>query len=273
MRDTKQIDQLPVLYTLPGMEQVHVQRGLVYKRVAGEDLMLDIYFPPNLPSGSRRGAVLLVHGGSQPEHVARIMRSKPYTSWCRLIAASGLIAVLFKHRTDEGYTRLPEAASDVDDLVAYVRRHGAELQIHPEALVLWTASSGPLPGLRTALREAPGYIRGIVVYYGLMSLLNRTYFTYSEDELPLLQAYSPTYLLSQQDPSRLAPLFIARAGRDRAFLNDSLDAFMSAALQRNVPITVYNHPHGEHGFDILTDDARTRAMIKATLAFLHECLE
>jgi acetyl esterase/lipase len=272
MRDTKHIDQLPILYMLPGMERVRVQRGLVYKSIAGEDLTLDVYVPPDLPSGSRRGAVLLVHGGSQPEHVARIMSSKPYTSWCRLLAASGLIAVLFKHRTDESYTRLPEAASDVDDLLTYVRRYSAVLQINPEALALWTASSGPLPGLRTALREAPSSIRGIVVYYGLMSLLNRAYFTYSEEELPLLQDYSPTYHLSRQDPSRIAPLFIARAGRDRVFLNDSLDTFINVALQRNIPLTMYNHPRGEHGFDVLTDDARTRAIIRATLAFLHECL-
>jgi hypothetical protein len=34
-----------------------------------------------------------------------------------------------------------------------------------------------------------------------------------------------------------------------------------------------NHPTGEHGFDILNNDARTRAIIKATLAFLHEQLQ
>jgi hypothetical protein len=33
-----------------------------------------------------------------------------------------------------------------------------------------------------------------------------------------------------------------------------------------------NHPNGMHGFDILNDDARTREIIKATLAFLQEHL-
>lgn len=34
-----------------------------------------------------------------------------------------------------------------------------------------------------------------------------------------------------------------------------------------------NHPNGQHGFDIFNDDARSREIIKATLAFMHEHLD
>jgi hypothetical protein len=34
-----------------------------------------------------------------------------------------------------------------------------------------------------------------------------------------------------------------------------------------------SHPTGEHGFDILNDDERSREIIKATLAFIHEHLK
>lgn len=272
MSDRQQINQLPVLYTLPGMEEVSVERGMTYKTVDGEDLKVDVYYPGGLLPGATRGAVLFVHGGSYPEQVEHINQSRPYISWCQLVAASGLIAVMFKHRTDEGYSKLPEAASDIDDLMAYVRSQSATLHINPGALAIWTASSGPPSGLRTALRDTPAYIRGIVSYYGVMSLLNRTYFTYSEEEVPLLREFSPTYHLSQQDPTKIAPLFLVKAGLDRAFLNESIDEFVTIASQRNIPITFMNHPTGEHSFDILNNDARTRAIIKATLAFLHECL-
>ena len=115
MPDLEQINQMPVLYMLPGMEEVPVRRGLIYKMVDGEDLKLDVYYPVDLLPGATRGAVLFVHGGSQPEHVEYINLSRPYISWSQLIAASGLIAVIFKHRTDEGYSKLPEAAGDVDN--------------------------------------------------------------------------------------------------------------------------------------------------------------
>lgn len=157
--------------------------------------------------------------------------------------------------------------------MTYVRTNSAALHIDPDALAIWTASSGPLSGLRTALRDTPAYLRCMVVYYGGMSLLNRTYLTYSEDEEPMLIAFSPVFHLSQQDPTKVAPLFVAKAGRDRAFLNASLDELVSIASQRNIPITSMNHPSGEHGFDILIDDARTREIIKATLAFLQGQLQ
>src|ERR1043166_8615692 len=114
MPDREQINQMPVLYTLPGMEEVSVRRDMTYKTVEGEALKVDVYYPGDLLPGDTRGAVLFVHGGSQPEHVEHVNQARPHTSWCQLIAASGLIAVMFKHRTDEGYSKLPEAASDVD---------------------------------------------------------------------------------------------------------------------------------------------------------------
>jgi hypothetical protein len=33
-----------------------------------------------------------------------------------------------------------------------------------------------------------------------------------------------------------------------------------------------NHPRGEHGFDVLNDDARSREIIAHTILFLKECL-
>src|SRR5215467_5394572 len=122
------------------MEEGPVRRGMIYKTVDGENLTLDVYYPVGLLPGATRGAVLFDHGGSQPEQVEHISQSRPYCSWSQLIAASGLIAVMFKHRTDEGYSELPEAASDVDDLIAYIRCQSAIL--------------------RTALHDTSPYIRG-----------------------------------------------------------------------------------------------------------------
>lgn len=102
--------------------------------------------------------------------------------------------------------------------------------------------------------------------------MNSKYFHFSADELELVQEYSPVWHLSREDPAKIAPLFIAKAGQDREFLNDSIDEFCAVANARNVPLTFFNHPAGMHGFDILNDDARSREIIKATLAFLHEHL-
>ncbi len=85
MRDSKQIEQMRIVYQLPRMEEVTVRKDIVYKTVDGEDLMLDVYYPLDAHLHVSPPAVIFVHGGSQPEHVERVRESQPYTSWCRLL--------------------------------------------------------------------------------------------------------------------------------------------------------------------------------------------
>ena len=272
MRDIKEIEQRRIVYQLPRMEEVAVRKDMVYKTVEGEDLMLDAYYPLDAQLHVPRPAVIFVHGGSQPEHVERVRESQPYISWCRLVAASGVFAVMFKHRTDEGYSQLAQAGSDVEDLVDYIRHNGASLGIDPEQLGIFSFSGGPIHALRAALRGTPAYIRCIIVYYGGMTLLNPKYFHFGPEEEELLKEFSPVYHLRQEDPAKIPPLFIAKAGLDRAFLNESIDEFLNVANERNIPVTFMNHPTGEHGFDIFNDDARSREIIRATLGFITEHL-
>ncbi|GCE09429.1 alpha/beta hydrolase [Dictyobacter aurantiacus] len=273
MRNLEEINQMRVVYQMPHMEQVRVRKDIVYKTVAAEKLQMDVYYPPEMASQTPHPAVLLVHGGSQATSIKHIKESGPYVSWGQLIAASGLIAVMFKHRTDEGYTRLHDAGSDVDALIHYVRDNSASLGIDAERLGICAFSQGTIHGLPGVLRDTPAYIRCIVAYYGGMGLLNPRYFHFPVEEAELAREFSPVYHLRQVDASRVAPIFIAKAGKDRPFLNEALDEFIGVANERNIPITFMNHPHGEHGFDILNDDARSQEIIKATLAFLAEHLK
>ncbi|QBD74859.1 alpha/beta hydrolase [Ktedonosporobacter rubrisoli] len=268
MREARELDKLHVVYRLPAMKQVLVRKDIIYKTVEGKDLKLDIYYPPNMPPATCRSAVILVHGGAQEAQVEHIREDLQYVSWCRLIAASGLIAVLFQHRSDDNYRRITSVGRDVSDLFAFVQQQGTALGIDPRALGIWCCSSGALYGLSAALRGTQAYIRCLVAYYGGMTLLNHKYFHFSPEEEEIVRVYSPDYLLSCADAAKVAPLFIARAGQDRPFLNEILDEFVMLACRRNVPLTLMNHPTGVHGFDILNNDARTHEIIKATLAFL-----
>lgn len=66
------------------------------------------------------------------------------------------------------------------------------------------------------------------------------------------------------------PMFIGRAGKDFKPINAALEKFIEAALAHNVEIELMNHPSGEHGFDILNDDERSRAIIRRTIDFIRE---
>jgi acetyl esterase/lipase len=66
------------------------------------------------------------------------------------------------------------------------------------------------------------------------------------------------------------PIFVVRAGRDEMpGLNEALDRFAGAALARNLPIALANHPAGVHAFDLYDDGPAARAAIRQTLAFLR----
>ena len=256
-----------LVYQIPGMEQVPVQKDITFKTVERLALKMDVYYPQGMEQGMTCPAVILVSGDPSPQFVERSKDIGIYISYGQLIAASGLVAVTFNHRSLEGYTKLHEVGSDVDDLVSYVRENSQSLGIDADALCIWAFSSGPLYGLRTAMRGAPAYIRCIVSYYGGMSILNKNYFPYTPEEEPMFQEFSPVHYLREMVEG-IAPLFVVKSGIDQPALNESIDEFVQEASTRNIPITFMNHPAGRHGFDILNDDARSREIIRATLEFV-----
>ncbi|HEU0002467.1 MAG TPA: hypothetical protein VFQ36_16295, partial [Ktedonobacteraceae bacterium] len=232
--------QKRIVYQIPGMEQVKVRKDITYKTVDGYVLGMDVYYPPDVLEKATLPAIILVSGELPPEFTLRSKDTGVYVSYGELIAASGLIAVTFNHRSLEGYSKLREVGSDVDDLVAYVREHATPLNIDADRLCIWAFSSGSIYGLRTAMRGAPDYVRCIVAYYGGMSILNKAYFTYAEDEGELIREFSPVTYLREASES-IAPLFIAKAGLDRPWLNESIDECVQEASARNIPITFLNH--------------------------------
>jgi len=261
-----------VVYAIPGMDQARVRQDVVYKATDATELTMDVYYPPDLVVGDARPAVLYLHGDGPPEMLRTIKDAGQYVGWGQLAAASGLIGVTSNHRSTERWTKLPDAASDVADLIAYVRAHAAELQIDANRLCLWACSAGPPVGLSAILHDRPSFVRCIVAYYGVMDLqsLRDTIDPLIPDSV--LHTYSP---LAHLDPgSTLPPLLIARAGLDQDRLNATIDQFVLATLSRNAPVEVFNHPAGHHAFDVRDDDDRSREIIARTLAFMtHHLLD
>ena len=52
-------------------------------------------------------------------------------------------------------------------------------------------------------------------------------------------------------------------------VNASIDRFVAKALERNLTMTVVNHPAGSHGFEHKENDARTREILEMALAFFR----
>jgi dipeptidyl aminopeptidase/acylaminoacyl peptidase len=272
-----------IVYAIPAMEDAVVQKDITYKIADDREKKLDVYYPPDYEGEARLPAVLFVHGDGPPDFLRDAKDWGCYESWGQLVAASGLIAVTFNHRSTEALTRLYEAAGDIDDLISYVRDHAGTLGIDPDILAIWTCSAGSPLGFRAALRNAPPYVRCVVSYYGISDL--RVYYqepadseedTATTDEVKLTLPTFPDEVFEEFSATayihkwsgRTIPLFITRAGLDTPELNASIDRLISTAIANNWDIDVMNHSTGHHGFDILDDNQRSREIIRTTLDFM-----
>ncbi|GCF10109.1 alpha/beta hydrolase family protein [Dictyobacter arantiisoli] len=272
----------PVVYSIPQMDQVHVHKNIAYKNVDGEDLYFDVYYPTDYRRHKPLPAVIFIHGDAPVSILKHIKDHPQYTSWGKLIAASGMIAITANHRSTEGLSNVVGRANDIDDCITYVRDQSTQLHIDANKIGLWTCSAGAFFALRIALYETPDYIRCLSSYYGLTEL--QAYYqalyggvaeendflrpVFTEDDFA---EFSASNLLSLRTTD-IPPLFIARAGSDYPVLNSALDQFVGEALAQNVELTLMNHPTGQHSFDLLDKDARTEEIIEATLEFFQKHL-
>jgi acetyl esterase/lipase len=259
----------PLVYRVPGMDAVTARRGLAYRGAGGP--LLDVYAPPG-PGAGARPVVIFIHGGPLPAGFPL-----PPTDWGvfrgygALAAASGWVGVTFTHRFS-GFDHLEQAGADIAAAIAYVRDHAADLGADGDRICLWAFSGGG-GFLAEALRDPAPYLRCLVAYYPLLDLRPLAAAPGIGDTVATATLRRFSALAAVEEAATLAtPVLVARAGQDNPSLNAQLDAFVAAALAKNAPLDLLNHPAGRHSFDALDDDARTQAIIGHTLAFVREHL-
>jgi acetyl esterase/lipase len=246
----------PIVYQVPGMDDVVVQQNLKYTDVDDPMVRMDVYTPAASPSNERRPIVVLIHGGVPASLPVKDMGA--YRSWGRLIAAHGMVAVTFTHRLRWPLAQIEQAESDVRAAIEYARANAGKFNADEDRICVaaWSAG-GPL--LAVALQEERQYIRCALAIYPLVDL--------EGNEGKNIERFAlATYV---RKPT-FVPFFLARAGRDSfPTLNERLDRLVAAALAANAPLTLMNHPSGVHGFDVENDDERSREIIRAAVAFMR----
>lgn len=265
------LSTVPVVYTMPQMECVVVQKDLIYKTVGEAELKADLYYPPD-GAAAPHPAVIFVHGEGRPDLMERAKEWGQYESWGRLAAASGFVGVTFTHRSVQGLTKLADAALDVQDLIQHVRDHASRLGIDADRICIWTCSAGGPVGLHAALAAGADYVRCIVAYYAFMDLQHLQGWLGEpispEVTSEVLQEYSPLHRM-QANPT-VPPMFVVRAGMDGVpQLNESIDRFVAEAVKRNAQLWFVNAPGAPHAFDIRVPADWSRGIIAQTLAFIQ----
>ncbi|MDQ3063542.1 MAG: alpha/beta hydrolase [Acidobacteriota bacterium] len=263
IREAARKVMMPVVYKVAGIDKVKVVENLKYTATSDPNILMDLYLPPSLSKTEKRPVVIFIHGGAKPEYTPKDWGI--YTSWGRIIAASGLVGVTFTHRLEYPNKSLENAAQDVTDAIKYVRANADKYNIDKDRICLISFSAGG-PMLTLPMRGEMPYVKCVVGFYAFMDVRQSDY--QKNESAETLKTFSAiTYL--EKDAGKLPPMFIARAGRDEVpTINDSIDRFTKEAIAKNITLNFANHPNGIHGFDNQNNDERSREIIREAIEFI-----
>jgi tetratricopeptide (TPR) repeat protein len=240
VRPEHELNSYGVVETIPGMDAVRVVRDVTYKSVAGFALTMDIYYPPGAASPTdARPAIVFVNGVGDPPGGPKLRTWGQYTSWPRLIAASGMVGVTFDARSGDAN------AEDVRDALSYVHEKGKSLGIDASRIGAWACSANVRAALAYVMQPGEKVLRTVALYYGAGEIA---------------------------EPRADLPVLLVRAGRDRPQQNEQIDRLSAQALAANAPWTVVNLPNAHHAFDVMDDTDESRSGIRRTVAFLSDRL-
>jgi len=245
----REIAKKTVRYVLPNTDAVTVHRDLAYC----DDLLMNIYCPSPRPD-VRAPIVLIAFGYPDPQAGVRVFG--PITSWAKLIAASGMAAVIYGPS---------DPVADVDAALAYIRGNAERFDLDSQRLaVLASSGHGPV-GLSLLMRQR-GLACAALLQAWTMDLNGTTVVADNAAQYWFSDACRGKTV---DDLPADVPLLIVRAGRDQfPGINDALDAVVTRALARNLPLTLVNHSTGLHGFDCDEDSDISREIVRQVLAFL-----
>ena len=254
--------KMTIAYSIPGVDAVTVSRDVPYRATESGALTFDVYYPPGVAPDEPRPAVLIVHGYSDaglPNVFGMTFKEMGQpVSWARLMAASGLVTVVYSNR---------QPVDDVQAILQYLRDHGASVGIDASRLGLWAASGHVPLALWLLMQAERREVRCGVLSWGYMLDLHGA--TSVADMQRAFPFANPGAGKSMDDVRNDVPLLVVRAGRDQFGVNESLDSFIVGALKRDLPVRLVNHAGAPHSFDLFADSEETREIIREILRFMQ----
>jgi dienelactone hydrolase len=251
-----------VAYEVAGMNDVVIKKDIPYLKTADSALKMDIYYPPKFDFKRKIPAIVFVFGytneGQLKTAKHQLRTWSPYTSWCKVVAASGMAAIVYE-------TINPE--NDIKSLIQYINSNTDNLNIDVNKIGAYSCSANTPTEIAYVLNDSNCIFKCAVVYYGIFLTTDFKYIS-TIDTLSQNMGFVTPRLSEPTSWNRKVPLLIVHAGKDFVpHTNESLTSFVEKAIVQNVPITLMIHSNGVHGFDIYTDNESTRQIIKNTLEF------
>lgn len=251
-----------VAYELAGMKDVIIKKDIPYLKTPDSTLKMDVYYPPNFDFKSKIPAIVFIYGytnNGQIKSVGKQLRKwSAYTSWCQVIAASGMAAIVYE-------TVNPE--NDLTSIMNHINTNADKLNIDANKIGAYTCSANSPTALANILNNSNTYFKCAVVYYGIFLNTDFKYLSLI-DTLSQNMGFVTPRLPEPTSWKKDVPILIVHAGKDFVPHSDeSLTGFIDKAINQKVPITLIHYAAGIHGFDVYADNETIREIIKTTLEF------
>ena len=289
VRETKRVPRKHVVlpFYLPFYKRrrgVEVTRDIVYRRVAGIILKLDVVAPAT--DGANRPAIIQIHGGSW------VMGDKGEQGWPLMshLAANGWVCFNLNYRLSPGAT-FPDHLIDLKAGLAWIREHADQWGIDPNFIAVTGGSAGGhLAALMALTANDPEYqpgfedadtsLQAAVPIYGVYDFTsrlgtNRLPFWYRRLERQIIKAFredepekfrsaSPIDQLHPKAP----PFFVIHGDRDTLAPVEEARYFANQLRETSKSPVFYAELRGaQHAFDLFCSP-RTSHMLGAVLQFL-----
>jgi dienelactone hydrolase len=247
---------------LPGMDNAIVKNNIPYIKTQDSTLKMDVYYPPSFDFKSKIPAVVFIFGytneGQLKTAKHQLRTWSPYTSWCKVVAASGMAAVVYE-------TINPE--NDLKSLLQYINSNTDILNIDVNKIAAYSCSANTPVALANILNSANNSFKCAAIYYGIFLNTDFKYLSVI-DTLSKNMGFIPSRLPESTTWRKDIPLLIIHAGKDFVPNTDeSLTGFTDKAINQKVPFTLIHYATGIHGFDVYTDNEETKQIIRTTLEF------
>jgi dienelactone hydrolase len=251
-----------VAYEVAGMKDVIIKKDIPYLKTADSALKMDIYYPPKFDFKSKIPAVIFVFGYTNSGQLKtagwQLRKWSPYTSWCRVVAASGMAAIVYE-------TVNPE--NDLSSLMNYINSGADKLNIDAGRIGAYSCSANTPVALANILNNSNNYFKCAAIYYGIFLNTDFKYLSVI-DTLSKNMGFIPSRLPESSTWEKDIPILIVHVGKDFVpYTDESLTLFLDKAVNQKVPFTLIHYATGIHGFDVNADNKEIREIIKNTLEF------
>jgi len=154
--------EIVVAYEVAGMNDVIAKKDIPYLKTSDSALKMDIYYPPKFDFKRKIPAIVFVFGytneGQLKTAKHQLRTWSPYTSWCKVIAASGMAAIVYE-------TINPE--NDLKALLQYINSNTDNLNIDVNKIGAYSCSANTPTEIAYILNDSNCIFKCAVVYYGI----------------------------------------------------------------------------------------------------------